>query len=259
LNSVFNFVSRIKNPLVGVPRRRLLAQVDEFCRQRGLEDYRLLVRKGALVAQDPTGYEDIIGDEALTADEIESLRNEVLHKWRIPRTLFLTVITCSLGAAVQGWDQTGSNGANLFFPQALGIGSNSIHDKVLVGLVNSGPYIGTAFFGCWMSDPLNNLLGRRGTIFFAANFCLWPVLGSAFCNTWEQLLACRVLLGIGMGTKASTGESASRAFIRLFSSAALQAYFNDFSRWTCSVADQNAQYPSLQLRTVRHIFVERSS
>lgn len=183
----------------------MLSEVDEFCRLKGLDAHRDILRKGALVAQDPTGYEDITGGEALTEGEIEALRNEVLYKWRVPKILYLTIITCSVGAAVQGWDQTGSNGANLQFPAALGIGTNSIEDKILVGLVNAAPYIGTALFGCWLSDPFNNYFGRRGTIFIAANFCLWPVLACTFCNTWVQLLGCRLLLGVGMGTKASTG------------------------------------------------------
>lgn len=184
-----------------------MSQVDDFCRQKGLDEFRSVVRKGALIAQDPTGYEDITGPEALDDEEIEALRDEVLHKWRVPTVLYLTIATCSIGAAVQGWDQTGSNGANLDFPHAYGIDGDSIHDKLLVGLVNAAPYIGTAFFGCWLSDPLNSRIGRRGTIFFAANFCLWPVIGSAFCDTWVELLCCRLLLGVGMGTKASTGES----------------------------------------------------
>lgn len=31
-----------------------------------------------------------------------------------------------------------------------------------------------------------------------------PVIGSAFVQTWEQLLICRLLLGIGVGVKATT-------------------------------------------------------
>lgn len=99
---------------------------------------------------------------------------------------------------------SGSNGANLLFPRALGIGTHSAHDKYLVGLINAAPYIGSAFLGCWASDPLNSYFGRRGTIFITANFCLWSVIGSAFAQTWEQVLVCRLLLGIGMGAKAST-------------------------------------------------------
>lgn len=66
-----------------------------------------LLRKGALVARDPSNYEDISGDEALDDAEIEALRDEVLHKWRQPKALYYTIIICSIGAAVQGWDQTG--------------------------------------------------------------------------------------------------------------------------------------------------------
>ncbi|KDN62205.1 hypothetical protein CSUB01_00910 [Colletotrichum sublineola] len=199
-----NVDAKIKNPLLGISRADLLRDVDAFAQEKGLQEYTPILRKGALVAQDPTGYEEIDGAEALDQTEIQVLRDEVLHKWRIPKILYLTIITCSIGAAVQGWDQTGSNGANLSFPTVFGIGGTSHHDTLLVGLVNSAPYIGSAFIGCWLSDPLNNFLGRRGAIFFAANFCLWPVLGSAFAQSWPQLLACRLLLGIGMGAKAST-------------------------------------------------------
>lgn len=166
-----------------------------------------LMRKGALVAQDPPAFESI---EELDDVERNALRNEVLHKWRQPKSLYFTVILCSVGAAVQGWDQTGSNGANLSFPIAFGIGNgekvgapNQARDNWLVGLINAAPYIASAFFGCWCSDPLNHYLGRRGTIFIAAIFCLFSVIGSAFTQTWQQLFVTRLLLGVGMGCKAS--------------------------------------------------------
>lgn len=58
--------------------------------------------------------------------------------------------------------------------------------------------------GCWLSDPINFYLGRRGTIFVSAIFCLLAPIGSAVAQTWQQLFIIRLLLGIGMGTKAST-------------------------------------------------------
>ncbi|KAJ2904338.1 hexose transporter [Zalerion maritima] len=199
-----NFEARIKNPLAHIPTQQLLRNVEIFAQEKGLEEHVGDLKKGALVAKDPNGYEDIKGEHKLDEAEIEVLRNEVLHKWRIPKRLILTILTCSIGAAVQGWDQTGSNGANLSFPTVFGIGSGSDYDEFLVGLINSMPYLASACVGCWLSDPLNNKLGRRGTIFFSAHFCFWPVLGSAFCQNWHQLLICRFLLGIGMGSKAST-------------------------------------------------------
>ncbi len=35
------------------------------------------------------------------------------------------------------------------------------------------------------------------------------VMGSACTRTWQQLLACRILLGLGMGIRASVGQSSS--------------------------------------------------
>ncbi|KAI9709037.1 MAG: hypothetical protein M1812_007793 [Candelaria pacifica] len=201
-----NLSAKIQNPLAGIPRATLMTEVEEFAREKQLTDILPLLQKGALVAQDPPAFESI---EELDDEERDALRNEVLHKWRQPMALYFTVILCSIGAAVQGWDQTGSNGANLSFPLEFGIGAvkgepNYERDTWLFGLVNSAPYIGSALIGCWCSDPVNYYFGRRGTIFFSAIFCLVAVIGSAFTQTWEQLLVCRLLLGVGMGAKAST-------------------------------------------------------
>ncbi|KAM3537604.1 putative polyol transporter 2 [Beauveria bassiana] len=196
--------SRIRNPLDGIPRDELMRNVDDFARSRGLSEHISILRKGALVAQNPTDIDRIDGDEALTAEELAVLDRESKNKWTMPARLFWTIAMCSIGAAVQGWDQTGANGATIFFPSYYGIGGDSAREQILVGLINAAPYIGSAFIGCWLSDPLNNYFGRRGTIWFSAHFCIWPVIGSAFCHTWQQQLACRLLMGIGMGAKAST-------------------------------------------------------
>ncbi|KAI1850572.1 hypothetical protein JX265_004282 [Neoarthrinium moseri] len=199
-----NLEAKIKNPLKGIPREQLMKDVEAFAHEKDLVEYIPLLRKGALVAQDPANAENIDGPEALDEVEKAALRFEVEHKWRMPWRLFLTIATCSIGAAVQGWDQTGSNGANIFFPQEYGIAGKDVRSRIILGLVNAGPYIGSAFIGCWCSDPVNNWFGRRGVIFISAHFCIWPVIGSAFSNNWEQQLINRLLMGIGMGIKAST-------------------------------------------------------
>ena len=56
----------------------------------------------------------------------------------------------------------------------------------------------------WVSDSLNDWLGRRGVIFIAAIFSLLAPFGMATSQTWPQLLVCRMLLGIGMGLKEVT-------------------------------------------------------
>lgn len=43
----------------------------------------------------------------------------------------------------------------------------------------------------WISDPVNDLLGRRGTIFIGAIFSLIAPIGSGLTQHWGQLVACK--------------------------------------------------------------------
>lgn len=56
----------------------------------------------------------------------------------------------------------------------------------------------------WLADPFNNYLGRRKTIWVAAIFSLLAPIGSGLTQHWGQLVACRILLGVGMGLKEVT-------------------------------------------------------
>lgn len=185
-----------------------MRDVELFAEQRGLQEHLHLLKQGALVAQNPPAAHLIDGDLKLSEDQLFALEREVKHKWQMPWKLFLTIALCSIGAATQGWDQEGINGANLFFPAYYGIPTkNSPHatrNQILMGLVNSGPYLGSAVWGCWLADPLNNYLGRRSTIFIAGHFLIWPTIGSSFCHNWWSQFICRLLMGIGMGLKAAT-------------------------------------------------------
>jgi MFS family permease len=69
--------------------------------------------------------------------------------------------------------------------------------------VNASVFFSAAVF-CWLSDPLNeHVYGRRGALFVAAIFSFSSVIGAAYASTLASLLACRVLLGVGMAAKAS--------------------------------------------------------
>lgn len=92
-----------------------------------------LFGRAALVARSPKDFEDLT---ELTDDERAALIYERDHKWHGPFMLWYSIALCAVGAATQGWDQTGSNGANLSFPEALGINGTG-RDEWLVGLVNS--------------------------------------------------------------------------------------------------------------------------
>jgi len=141
------------------------------------------------------------------------------------------VFVCAIGAACQGWDQTGSNGASeyrpsrtcarlivdLSFPAEFGIaipfgqpGGGSAEWKV--GFVNSAPYISAALAGVWreftastslmaVSDPLNNWFGRRGEIFITAIILIATPIASGFTHSWQALLAVRLIMGLGLGAK----------------------------------------------------------
>ncbi|KAF1954160.1 MFS transporter [Byssothecium circinans] len=203
----------IRNPLVDIPKAQLLADVAAFATEHGLEAEKDLLMKGALAAQSPGFLDDITElDEA----DRTVLREEVTNRWKLPRVLYLTIILNSIAAAIQGWDQTGSNGANLTFAERFGIpdggefcaiaanAATCAKNAWIVGLINSLPYIAIAVFTAWISDPVNELLGRKKTIFVAAIFSVVAPIGSGLTQTWPQLAVCRVLLGIGMGLKEVT-------------------------------------------------------
>ncbi|ROV92581.1 hypothetical protein VMCG_08959 [Cytospora schulzeri] len=188
--------ARILNPLIGLTKSELRAQVAMFCQNFGFEEKVEVFYRGALAAQNPDCYEDI---EELTPEDKTLLRREVTHKWHLPRHLYFTIALCSLGSAIQGWDNTGANGANLSFPQEFGIEDN----EWLIGVINSGPTL-FGFLSAWAADPINNAIGRRGTIFLTGLFCVFPVLAQAFTQNWWGLLICRMFMGFGMGIKIST-------------------------------------------------------
>lgn len=197
----------ITNPLAHLDRATLMDQVEEFCRTHDLAEHTEIMKRGALIAQDPDNWDIQVPD--LTDLERTELQNEIDHKWRQPWKLYATIVLCSIGACVQGWDQTGSNGANLSFPQEFGIAPvegepDYDRNNWLVGLVNSAPYLTAVFPASFLSDPVNHYFGRRGTIFIAAIFCLAAPLGGAFTQNWHQLLVTRLLLGFGVGFKEIT-------------------------------------------------------
>jgi len=98
---------------------------------------------------------------------------------------------------------------DLSFPTEFGIPNNpgapnAQHNSWIVGVVNAAPYIASAACGCWLSDPLNNFFGRRGTIFITALILIATPIASAFTHSWQTLFVVRLILGIGMGAKGST-------------------------------------------------------
>lgn len=92
-----------------------------------------LFGRAALVARSPEQFEMV---ESLSQEERDALAYERDHKWHGPKMLWYSIGLCAIGAATQGWDQTGSNGANLTFHEALHIDGKG-RDEWIVGLINS--------------------------------------------------------------------------------------------------------------------------
>ena len=98
-----------------------------------MADHAALFGRAALVARDPQNFEAI---PDLTEEERAALIYERDHKWHGPKMLWFSIGLCAIGAATQGWDQTGSNGANLSFPEEFGL-TGTARGEWIVGLINS--------------------------------------------------------------------------------------------------------------------------
>ncbi|KIJ49381.1 hypothetical protein M422DRAFT_204616 [Sphaerobolus stellatus SS14] len=200
-----NVNARLVNPLVGFSQEELAEKGRLFSKTYGLGHLEEVFAKGAVVAQDPMAFEQV---PTLNEEDKNTLRMEITHKWKQPKELYFLVIACSMAAAVQGMDETVINGANLFFPDQFGIpqanGPNAGRNQWILGVVNAAPYICCAFVGCWLTVPLNNYFGRRGTIFITALISFLACFWQGFTNSWPHLLVARFVLGLGIGPKSST-------------------------------------------------------
>ncbi len=140
----------VYNPLHGISREELHSQVDALAREKGLEEHVHDLQKGARLAQNPlvlleeknSSVSELVNlaVAALKASTSSTKRTGRLFATRTrtsgqsrdfsvafcdnmlnrcfvrrshPKTLYVTIFLCSVGAATQGWDQTGSNGGEL--------------------------------------------------------------------------------------------------------------------------------------------------
>lgn len=77
---------RIKNPLLGIPKEQLFADVEAFAHDNDLVDIIPDMKKGALVAQNPFGIDNI----AELDDADRAIINlEQTNRWKHPKILYL--------------------------------------------------------------------------------------------------------------------------------------------------------------------------
>ena len=127
-----------------------MRDVEDYAHQHKLTDALDTLKKGALVAQSPENLQNI---PELNSEDIRVLGEEKTHRWRHPKTLYFLIALNSIGAAIQGWDQTGSNGANLSFPQEFNIADTGEECRAagtceknswVIGAINAAPYMAIA-------------------------------------------------------------------------------------------------------------------
>ena len=76
---------KVRNPLAGIPKARLMRDVEAFAQEKDMMDSLPELQKGALIAQDPARFEMV---EELSEEEKDVFRQETSHRWRQPRTLY---------------------------------------------------------------------------------------------------------------------------------------------------------------------------
>lgn len=197
---------KLAQPFSGWTHKQMTESIEAFLLESALDDYVDYIRRGAFLAQSKVAFpSDRVRDDGLSLKPVERQYLDLeystrrIDRFKQPWRLYALVGCCSLGAAVQGMDETAVNGAQVFYPDALGINGKD----GLIGLVNSAPYLCCAL-SCWLNYPMNRILGRRGVIFLTCLISSITCLGQAFPQSWQHLLVARLLLGLGIGPKSAT-------------------------------------------------------
>ena len=105
-----NLDIRLINPFLGESPGQMNQKINTFMVTTRIDNtWRELIRKGAFLAQDRDAFARPREDNLqLEIDEEEALMledPETGNKWNQPWILYTLVACCSLGAAVQGWDE----------------------------------------------------------------------------------------------------------------------------------------------------------
>ncbi|KAL4888297.1 MFS transporter [Aspergillus ambiguus] len=167
-----------------------------------------VLAKGALIAQYPTN----IHNPDVTALEKSAIESEakstIFHQ---TKEMNVIILTTACAAIIQGWQQSTINAASRGWQCSLLLDSSddfciNTYQMYMTCLTDAAPWISGSIIGTWVSDPLQeSIFGRRYALSVSAFFCAIGALaiGSAWCEKWWHTLICRLILGIGIGAKAS--------------------------------------------------------
>ncbi|KAI1458215.1 hypothetical protein F4805DRAFT_151026 [Annulohypoxylon moriforme] len=269
----------IENPLVHLNDEELVQDVMLF-REECLQTVDLddLIR-AARVAQNAHSYDEVARSMSpdsktnpnedgyhpvvqLTEEEKAALKAEKESLFS-QKDMFIVILTVSLAAFLQGFVQSSINGASLY-PDELGLPGVSLNstqpgtdlDYYKLGAANASPFFFAALVGCWLSLPINDLVGRRGAMAVAAFLIFASSLGAAWCLQWKSLFAVRVVNGIGMGIKAvSTPILASETAVGFWRGSAILAWqlwvaFGIMMSFVFNLAFYKASSPRLSVQLI---------
>lgn len=63
------------------------------------------------------------------------------------------------------------------------------------GLMNPPAYLCCAILGCWLTEPMNKVFARRGTIFISCFIAAIASIWEGVANSWVNLFLARFVLG----------------------------------------------------------------
>ena len=178
------------------PEDEVLLKVDSIIEEYELEEYRELLTRGALWANNP----ELIESERYSDEE-----REIFEKaWSNPllclsKHMILAALCTSLAALNFGMDESAIGGAVLQYQNQF-----NITDVNIQGLTVAAPYLAAACIGSPLTVYLDKYTGRRWIVFWS---CLIGFAGSliqGFANGFGCLLFARLLLGVGMGLNSAT-------------------------------------------------------
>jgi sugar porter (SP) family MFS transporter len=180
----------------GLPEKDVIEEVDKLVREEDLEEYRDLLTRGALLANDHS----VLESENYSDDERRSIIREETHPLlSLSKYMILAALTTSFAAVNFGMDESAVGGAQLQYNEQFGITNVNIR-----GLVIASPYLAAAVIGSPLTIVLNKYYGRKWVIFLSCFIGLSGSLWQAFSNGMAALLVGRLYLGIGMGLNSAT-------------------------------------------------------
>lgn len=178
------------------PEKEVLGEVEEIVAEHNLSDYRELITRGALLANNP----EIVETENYTDLERKAIIRERTHPiLSLSRSMILAAICTSFAAINFGMDESAIGGAVLQYQKQFNITNVNVQ-----GLTVASPYLAAAIFGSPLTVFLNKYLGRRWIVFISCFIGFAGSLIQGFANGLPCLLFARLFMGIGMGLNSAT-------------------------------------------------------